>query len=505
MTRLENMVSRFGILPGSITHVPEPHYTISEEGRMVVSVGDFKISGIFDTDKFAESIEQFPRWLSPHEHDIASRFEESTMHEFRDLGPRIYSGMPAYSHIVRDAVEAMKISGNSKIPLDFIILIAIIGHDRIEDDKEVKRLEGEWRQAALSGDNALRINKAKELSSAREAKKDAIRAELLQYVPTKISGLERTKIYGQINEAVSIIYGLTRFFDENPYAFSVGDQYTVMKDLNIKIDPNRHPNEHPNTTFRRMIAKDADIISNIHERGLLVEPNIMRGVVAAFARRDEMGQTARDLYGPVVYPKESMPQVVQVKIAFQSMYPLHYGNETFNALAPQIFGVLGESRTADLMRLAMRSHREMGLATLALRDSATRSYEQLRHIRGIKPRVEREVESMKGTRFYDSIDITGPAVDWLLRDPLSKAYLKKLDSYKIFREENYRALMLYRMTIERLLVPDGFNPASPLPTMDGMDALRILSGQYYQRVQDYKRRLDSAFGARGTNIGMLSL
>ena len=504
MSPLEKLV-RGTVPPLPMVQIPDYHYVIGNEGRIAVSVCDFKLSGIFDTNEFAESRDRFPNWLSPIEHDIASKFEGATMHEFKSLVPRIYSGMPPYFHIVMDAVEAMRISNSANIPLDFVILLAIIGHDRIEDSKDVKQLLIEWKQAALNGNHALRTNAALSLSEARERKRDAILRELMGYISGNVAGQERTDLEGQIQEAVYIIYGLTRFSDQDPYAFSVGDQYTQMKFLSAGRTQSV---EHPKATFKRMIAKDADRISNMIERGMLVEPSVMRYIVKVFNAKDELGHAVRELYGPIKYTKDRMPEIVQARMAFESMYPLHFGNETFNYLAPQILGTLVGSRTADLMRLAIEGHRKMGKTTLALIDSATEGYEKFKHIRRLKPRIDVEVEDMRHTQFNHRIDIDGPARDWLLRDPWSKGDLERFDSYKFNREENYRALRLYRGVVERLLLPDNTgNPDQKFPTMDRetVDALRTLSKNYYKIVYEYWRKFERILSGRNSKIGMMSL
>ena len=186
----------------------------------------------------------------------------------------------------------------------------------------------------------------------------------------------------------------------------------------------------------------------MEETGPLVPPATLRVIYNAF-NDPLIGPILREQFGSVSHTARDMSAAEMTKMAFESMYPLHYGNETFNALGPQIIGTLN-NRTPELMRLAMYANREMAAATLGLIDKALAFYEKFPEVQKAKPRIERDIKEFLRGDYYDKITYPGPAIDWMGRDPWEREELRQLDENPNERTRNYEALRHLRIVTERL-------------------------------------------------------
>ncbi len=498
---------------------PLPYKTmISPYGGLIVDVDGYRISSIFDTYAFKESLELFPRWIDEYEIEIAQRFEEYVQNILKSSGPRKYSGLHAYSHIVRDFEETHKASKKAQVPLDLIILLTTEGHDAVEDDPEFRELYKKWEITLIDGHHQERQKLEEIIASTIVRKVDAIENELLSYIPPNVRGNLREDLRRYIGIAKRLISDMTRWTTRYPYAFSMGHQY------------GRDGAEQLSQTFRRMVAKDADGTSNMLEIGLIFEKEAtLRGIVEAFSDDKtivngyRVGEELRKKYGGIRNYGVEMPLAVRVEKAANSIYPSHFSNSTFNRYSQEVLESSDE-RTKQLLKLAMVGRDARVETTLRLLKPTSNHYEErYEEVRAIKDDVEKEIANKRHSTFYDRITLNGVIKDWLLLDGGGSKYIEFLENHPQkgpeFRQKAYasaRHLMEVFPRFVKFYDPKGKSkngkpellddPSIYDPkkhrffTLGGVKAIMELLPDYWENVAGYKRQLHQSKkgGAAGT-------
>lgn len=465
-------------------------------GGIVVDFGNgLEIaSSIIDRSYFT------PGWFTGSELEILAKFERLPQGMMKESGPRRHSGLHGYYHIENDAGTGFSIAKGVGISLDFIIIGAAVGHDSIEDAKGVRRLLSEWESMLITGVgyDVLR-SKAQELRKKREEIRKGYEGELYGYLDqTGARGTERDGLKRAIDVAVRLMYQVTRFQDELPYALSMEFQFS------------RQGNENLENTLRRANVKLWDIISN-HSEVEPLQPDIMRQIRLAFSDNSTVtsqdgkqvyviGQELSDRFGNVGEGAE-MPPAVRVVNAFNSMFALQYLNETLNKYGADIEAGKYGNRARELLKLTMASKKAMIEAALALLNSAIGIYESEREISKIKHHVDRMIEDDKTGRFRYEVTLgKGFIKDWLVYEAGGRKRAEILDQSTDGRREAYitakrlaESIPMFGMFYEKENLDSSDRPiliTSPdVPydsakhehfTLEGVDAiLRFMRGHYY--------------------------
>ncbi len=491
----------------------DPRYnaTISPRGRLIVPFDGYIIGSILDKGYFVGE------WFKEPQLDIAAKFEDSTQNTLRSLSPRRYSGLYPYSHIDRDVEEAFKMAKQAGVPLDFVILITLIGHDRIEDDASIRALHEKWEKTAIEGNEQKRLEYADALDRERVRLINQLERELTGYIPHYVRGIVRDTLRSDIEKAVRLIFDLTRFSNELPYALSMAHQYT------------RDGNEHLSQTLRRIFVKNADRIGNMKDTHPLPAQvmeqmdmafNDERTVVAALTGKDikyVVGKELRERYGSINLNSKGMPAANMVATAFNSIFPLHYSNQTFNRHAQNIIlGKYGGNREQlkQLLELAILSRNEMSAVTAELLQSAIARYQKKhREVRLVKPQVDDEVKRKQTGSFYDKVTLDGFVKDWLLYDAGGKEFIESLDATPEQRIKNYRTARHMTVVIPRFRMfydakdrsdrdrpillddPSQYNPQKHVYfTLKGVNSIMDLMPDFWALVAELKSQQRSKGG-----------
>jgi hypothetical protein len=435
-TGIENLLHR--IRPWGNNH--RPHYDPDiSDGRLVVpfsfwgdgtsTIQGLQIGNIIDSHYFVKE------WFTGPQLEIASKFEDSTQQILKHVGPRKYSGLYQYSHIDRVAENTFNMAKEVDVPLDFVILLLIIGHDREEDDPKIRQLYDQWKDAVNIGDNERRETYGKELSHERTRVRGTIEEELLGY-SSEITGIKNKKVItsleNDIKAAVNLISDITRFSDQRTYASSMDHQYHKVGRENIAH------------TLRRVIVKNSDRSSNIGEIGLLLPYDIMGQIGMAFNDKTVIddyvvGEELRRRFGDIRIEERRMSNAIQVYTSFKSIFPLQYFNETRNQYATRIGGG-NNKRTKDLLTLATLSTARLVQDSGELAESAFRSYEGSdNNIRKrVKSEVDGEIEALKQGMWYDRATLGGIVEYWLLNGQRGSRSIESLDKNPDQKAQIYR-------------------------------------------------------------------
>ncbi|MBI2208278.1 hypothetical protein HYU50_02180 [Candidatus Woesearchaeota archaeon] len=385
----------------------------------------FELGSIFDTKGYKESIDMFGPWLSEPQLEISRKFEEYTQELFKKLGPRRYSGLPSYSHVLDNASIGFENSKAAQIPLDFIIMLDKIGHDNIEIHENIMDLLNQYETELIQG----RLDKAAEigrkLRAERISLKGNIDGRLLRYLmETRTKGSEKEALRRDIVSATKIIYDLTRFSDAWPYPLSMGIQF------------GRKRNEDLGLTFRRTPVKFDDRTCNVMEYKR--QPLLARQIERAYNGGDA-GRKLREIYGDVNARAVEMPAAIKVQTAFKSLFPLHYMNETMNEYGADINNGKYGDRTKQLFWLAMQSKKRVVEKTLGLLESAVKFYEGGNIPEGVKEAIDRDIKHKRKTSYFDKVTDDGFVEPWIVYDVAGRGYIEALDRSQDRRVVPYRA------------------------------------------------------------------
>lgn len=388
-----------------------------------VRVDSFELGSIFDTNLY-EKYEIQLGGLNDDEMAVARKFERDVMDLFRTKKPRRHSGLPAYSHMINDAAVALDAAIETKTPLDFVIFLAIIGHDYIEEHPDVERLQKEWEEAAYNADIRTLISTGEKLSSKREEIKNELETRLMGYIPSGTDGLRRSNLRRDIQAGVRIIYELTRFSDQMPYPLSMGHQFR------------RDGNENVSNLLKKAFSKLSDRISNVGE----FAPDYER--LEKFQKMYEDKDTGRFLrgnFGEINPNASEMPAAIKVGTAFRSLFPLHYINETINTYGERIHnGEFGEN-DRKLLKLVLYARNRTIDESITLLRSAIEWYEGNNKIpKGYKEEVSNNIELNIKLDYFDGITRDGFANDWLLHDIVGRRKYTEMDISTEGRKEAYK-------------------------------------------------------------------
>lgn len=356
--------------------------------RLVVSVDDLYVGDVLDSPFFKEHEDKYGKW-SDAKKGIAHEFEHSTQQTLKALGPRKYSRLHQYSHITRNAQIAFEIAKKAGVPLDFVILLTIIGHENIEDHEEVRDLLNQWKTAVTNFDSQKRLVLEDRLKAKRAELKVKLYDELLGYLEhTSVKGAQRRSLERDLKFVTNIIYDETRFSDVVPYPFSMSHVYS------------RDGVELPLNMWRRFFGKNVDRISGLLESGPLISRPAMKRLKDAFGEDGEVGRELRQRYGDIGNFAVEMSPALKVRNAFKSLFPLHYQNGTFTQYEND---ASVEGRTAQVLELARYSKIALIEATSRSLDNVIKIYEGERAIRDFKSSIDGEIEINKRGNFYDGI------------------------------------------------------------------------------------------------------
>ena len=159
---------------------PKSGYTveISPEGRLVVNFinGPQITSSVINRDYFVRE------WFSEKQLDIFLKLEDLMQATMKESGPRIYSGLYGPSHVERGLETAFRIAKQAGVSLDDIIMYGIVGHDVIEDNREVRELQQQWGEAVIVNDPKQIASLERDLKVTRIKVKTNIEKELLRHL-----------------------------------------------------------------------------------------------------------------------------------------------------------------------------------------------------------------------------------------------------------------------------------------------------------------------------------
>jgi len=408
---LEGVIDRFKSIPLSVTFTPEE--------RPIIAVNNYHIGYVVDAPFFDSTGLGFGDEKKARI-EIATRFEEYTQKILKDSKPRIFSGLHPYSHIYRDAETAFQIAKVLDIPIDFVTLLVIIGHDSIEDRSQVKGLLRQWEEAVIKTDHNRRRNLEELLRKERAAARDEIEQKLESYLKsTGVTGKSYSVLRNDIKTAADLILDVTRFSDMYPYAISMGRQYRKIG--SEKID----------RVLIRAFAKNVDRTANLREYGFVLPQETMAYLERVFNDDRELknwlnvGTYLREKFGTVRGSEVIMPPALRVGTAFNGIFPLHFFNETLNYNG-EVYNAGG--RTQELLRLASESKRVMIYESQKLLDSAGRLYESDKNLpKGTKQKVDRRIDAKKATNYYPKITPDGFTGRWVMYDVGGRETIEALD------------------------------------------------------------------------------
>ena len=453
------------VVQPQVSETPQPRYHayVSPNGRYVLTIDNLFIDealrlhtnmeddygkwlkehlffgSFLDSPTFKQSEDKYGRYLKDPQKEIAVRVEEDVQIDFRVIGQRRHSALPASSHIFSDIQESLKISLKAGVPLDYIIFIADLLHDKIEEDPEIKDVENKWLESLLRNDKANLVKYSELLTQERKRKSEELERKLNGYIPPGVRGTEREDYRKSHTKAVRIVMDATRFTDKNPYAYS------------LRHDFSRDGGEGLDQTFRRFVVKGSDLISNSYETDPVIAEIMQHLRMASQDKRiitDSIngsgisyvvGEEFMKRFGSLEKDGKPMSAAMRVANSVAGIPGMQYANPTFNNYGiPIISGKINEN-TPQLMRLAVYTINELVWAKVGLAQSAIGMYEKYPEVQAIKPQVDEEIERKKETTFYDRVTWNGFIGRWIVRDAGGRESIDSLDENPIERIESYKA------------------------------------------------------------------
>src|SRR3989338_2430116 len=511
---------------------PQPRYDVyaSPNGRYVLTIDELFVNEILhpsptrrndyeewlkkhlffgsflDSPNFKQTEDKYGRYLKDPLKEIAARVEEDVQKDFIAIGQRRHSALPASSHIYSDLQEALKISLKAGVPLDYIIFIAALLHDKNEEDPEIKGFENNWLDALFRNDGANLKKYSGLLTEARKKKAEELERRLNGYIPQGVKGAEREDYRKYHTKAVRIVMDATRFTDKNSYAYS------------LRHDFSRDGGEGLDQTFRRFVVKSADLISNSDEtdpihaevmqqlRMASKNGRIITGSVDGNEISYVIGEEFTKRFGSLEKDGKSMSAAMRVANSVAGVSGMQYANRTFNSYGiPMVSGKVNEG-THQLMRLAVYAISDLVDAKLRLAQSAIKIYEDDPEIKAIKPLVDKLIERKKRTTFYYRITDPGFIGTWLARDAGGRESIDALDRDTKKRIKNYKdarhlEILLPKFTmvydkharrdsrqLATLNSPGDYDPRKHIfSTLDDFNLLMRLLPDHSEMITDYRR------------------
>lgn len=518
-------------LPAAQPVVIEPmyHASISSAGRYVLTIDDLFVDkmlrtghtmrddygawlkehlffgSFLDSPYFKLTEDKYGKWLTGPQKEIAARVEEDVQRDFKALGQRRHSALPASSHIYSDLKESLKIALKAGVPLDYIIIIADLLHDKIEEAQKIKDFESKWLDSLLRNDLSKASEYSRQLTATRIEIAEDLERKLNGYIPHGIRGTEREEYRKYHTKAIRIVMDATRFTDVNPYAYS------------LRHDFSRDGGEGLDQTFRRFVVKGSDLISNSYETDPVIAEAMLQLRMASQDTRVissdgsgisyVVGEEFVKRFGNLEKDGKPMSAAMRVANSVSGVPGIQYANQTFNRYGIDVASGKTNGGTPQLMKLAVYTINDLVRAKAALGRSAIMMYEQYPEIQAVKPKVDEVIERKRLTTFYNRATWNGFIGKWLIRDaggresidPLDEDPKERMKSYEEARhlaEEQFpRFTMVYERNAKRgsrqlvpLDSPGAYDPRKHLLfTLDDFKELMKLLPDHAEMIADYRR------------------
>ena len=437
---LEQRVNALSKTEAEIVLQPRYEVLVTPQGRLTINLDNITFGSFLGSPYFRQADDLFrndPQWPTPVGKDFLAAVEDYIQSDMKSLGPRRHSGLAGYRHINNDITEGLKVSLKAELPLDTILFLAWLAHDKIEDDPTINLYYDKWLTALMSGDRDNLQHYGNLLSLEREKLRKDLRKKLISLIPTGVRGYERELYRDQyIEKAVKLVFDVTRFTERNPYVFSLRHQYT------------RDGSEGLNQTHRRIILKDADIRSNAYEvdpvneevkQQMLLASNDKSIVIGSANGNDisyVVGEELSRRFGQLV--SEGTPMVAAKRLAnvVNAIPGLQYGNETIGSYGEGISSGRHNGEAQHLSRLAVYSRFETVDALVKLLKSAITLYLQHPEVRDVVEEVDKDIRIKRDGTYFDRATINGFIGRWIVMD--AEGRTRDYDATSEKRVANYK-------------------------------------------------------------------
>ncbi|MBI2658625.1 hypothetical protein HYX05_00800 [Candidatus Woesearchaeota archaeon] len=509
---------------------PRYHASVSPAGRYVLTIDDLLVDQVLrnptnkavrddygrwlkehlffgsflDSPYFKLTEEKYGKWLTEPQKEIAARIEADVQRDFKALGQRRHSGLPASSHIYSDLQESLKIALKAGVPLDYIIVIADLLHDKIEEAQKIKDLENKWLDSLLRNELGKAAEYSRQLTEGRREIAEDLEKRLNGYIPHGVRGTEREDYRKYHAKAVRIVMDATRWADINPYAYS------------LRHDFSRDGGEGLDQTFRRFVVKGSDLISNSYETDPILAEIMLQLRMASKDGRVigldgsgisyVVGEEFVKRFGNLEKDGKPMSAAMRVANSAPGVVGSQYANKTFNRYGIDVASGRENGSTPQLMRLAVYTISDLVSAKAASARSAIMMYEQYPEVQAIKSKIDELIERKRQRTFYDRITWNGFIGKWLVRDaggrenidPLDNDPKERIESYTHARhladEQLQRFTMVYDRAARRkgreliaLDRPGDYDPRKHvLFTLGGFKEMMKLLPDHAEMIADYR-------------------
>lgn len=427
--RLLRTFRRFGVNGESDDGPPQDiryDASVTPYGTLVITLDDITLGSIFGSPVYKQTETAFGNWLPDHQKEMIYGAEEAVIKDSMQTQRR-HSALPTSSHPLRNLERILEASLETGIRPDFVLVVGTLWHDRIEDSPEVKYNEKMWQDALVRGDIPGIAKYAGELKKARTRIKEVLERELTGYIPTYVHGALREQTKNYVQQAVRLVYDLTRFTDQNPYALSLRHHFS------------RAGSEPLEYTFRKMILKPADKTNNNDEtdplyleilqqlRMVAKNTKTIRGYKDSEEISYVVGQEFARRFGNL--PEEGIPMSAARRVinAANNFPGFQYANLTFNRYSREVANGHHGKRARELMTLARYLIDGMIASTLRLDETAIKIYESDAQILKRKPEVEAHVAYKRTTDYKDRVTANGFLIPNLRLDAGEKEKIDEMD------------------------------------------------------------------------------
>lgn len=399
---------------------------VAPNGRLIVTIGDLTLGSIFGTSVYKQTETAFGNWLQDFQKEMLYRAEEAVIKDSAQTQRR-HSALPTSSHPLRNLERILEASLETGVKPDFVLAAAALWHDRIEDAPEVKYNEKMWLDSLMKGDIPGIARYADELRKIRARAKVSLEKELMGYVPSYIHGASREETRKHIEQAVNLVYDLTRYTDQNPYALSLKHHFS-----RAGSEPLVH-------TFSKMILKAVDKKDNNDESDPLAPENLQqlrmaaknKETISGYKGANEVtyvvGQEFTRMFGHLLQDGVPMSAARRVVNAANNFPGFQYGNRTFNKYSRDVAKGLHGERARELMPLARYCIDGMIASALRLNESGIQIYESDPEILSRKSEIEAHVLFKRGTDYSDKVTDNGFLIPNLRLDAGGKERIDEMD------------------------------------------------------------------------------
>lgn len=432
---------------------PQPKYkaSISPRGQLVLTLDDITLGSIFDSPLYREADYRFKghsAWLTDYQKEILFRVEGDAPSDFKS-NQRVNSGKPGWTHVYGMVEDSLKLSLRTEIPLDFIIFLTELLHEKIEEAPVMKERYKIWLGALKDGDERKLADYDAKLREARTALQLRLAEDVKSYISSLVKGSTRASLVSDIDKTVRLVRALTRDRNINPYYVSMRFAYTV------------DGNEGLDQTLRKMLVKNVDGSYNLRE----IDPisaEQMAQLRMAFGDPCRLvgdgnngqqieyivGEELRKKFGSLDKDGIAMSAAARIDNAAKRIAAFHYQNRTLSRYAAEAFQT-ENGRTAQLYALTRLSRDEMVQAAVSCLESAIGIYRGKEEVQREEERVKQLVDHRRGTTYFDRLTAQGDVKDWLLLDIAGGEFIRSLDDTPEDRIRNYEAAMMLLELVPR--------------------------------------------------------